>query len=145
MGASLPPGWFQILSASTWIHHLSYFIPDFIFRAIDPPRYCAIKILTAHATRGIRDGYLLELEMMKTIAKLTNSFRLPYLLDHFETEGPYGQHLCLVQRVLSSDVGSFRLSAPHKRLGFPIVKIIVAQVVEALVTLHAARIIHTGQ
>jgi serine/threonine-protein kinase SRPK3 len=69
---------------------------------------------------------------------------LPYLFDHFETEGPHGHHLCLVEQVLSTDVSVFRRSAPSERLGSRTVKIIIAQVLEALVPLHAAGIIHTG-
>ncbi|KAH0826201.1 hypothetical protein J3R83DRAFT_5637 [Lanmaoa asiatica] len=82
---------------------------------------------------------------MKAITRLKSILRLPYLVDHFETGGPHGQHLCLVLPVLSTDVGRFRRSAPSKRLRCSTVKIIVAQVLEALVTLHAAHIIHTGQ
>lgn len=78
------------------------------------------------------------------IRGLKGTLRLPDLLDHFDTEGPYGQHLCLVLPVLSTDISRFRRSTPSKKLGFPTVKIIVAQVLEALVALHDAQIIHTG-
>lgn len=71
--------------------------------------------------------------------------KLPYLFDHFETEGQHGKHLCLVLPVLSADVGQLRRSAPSKRLGFPTVKIIIAQVLEALVALHGVHIVHTGE
>jgi serine/threonine-protein kinase SRPK3 len=92
-----------------------------------------------------QDGLLLELEIMKAITGLKRPPPLPYLIDHFETDGPHGQHLCIVQPVLSTDISRFRRSAPSKRLGFPAVKIIIAQVLQALVALHAARIIHTGK
>lgn len=111
----------------------------------ETPAYYAVKILTAHATKCHKDGLLLELEFLKAIKGSKGTHTLPYLFDHFETEGPHGQHLCLVQSVLSTDIARFRRSAPLERLGFLTVKIIIVQVLEALVTLHATRIIHTGQ
>jgi serine/threonine-protein kinase SRPK3 len=88
-----------------------------------------------------QDGLLLEHEIMKAVTGLKPP-PLPYLFDHFETDGLHGQHLCIVQPVLSTDISRFRCSAPLKRLGFPVIKIIIAQVLQALVTLHAACIIH---
>jgi serine/threonine-protein kinase SRPK3 len=82
---------------------------------------------------------------LKTIKELKGIHKLPRLFDNFETEGPHGQHLCLVTPVLSTDVSSFRRSAPSKRLGSSTVKIIIVQVVECLKTLHTAQIIHTGE
>ncbi|KAG1776676.1 hypothetical protein EV702DRAFT_971105, partial [Suillus placidus] len=61
------------------------------------------------------------------------------LRDHFETNGPHGQHLCLVLPVLSE---GFRCWLNALKVARPA---IVAQVVEALVLLHAANIIHTGR
>jgi serine/threonine-protein kinase SRPK3 len=115
------------------------------FRAEEKPTYHAIKILTVHATKGHHDGHLLELEVMQTITASTKIFLLPRLHDHFEMDGPHGRHLCLVLPVLSESVSSFRRSAPSKSLDPPKVKIIIAHVVLALVHLHAANIIHTGQ
>ncbi|KAJ8582922.1 kinase-like protein [Rhizopogon salebrosus TDB-379] len=68
---------------------------------------------------------------------------LPRLCDHCEIDGPHGRHLCLVLPVLSESVSTFRRLAPSKLLDTPKVKIIVAQVVEALVKLHAANIVRT--
>ena len=102
--------------------------------------YYSVKILTVHATKS----HPLELEILKAINKLKVT-GLPHLFDHFETEGPHGLHRCLVQPVLSTDVGHFRRSAPTERLGSPTVKIIIVQVLEALVALHAAQIVHTGE
>ena len=110
----------------------------------EAPTYYAVKILTAHATKGHKDGLLLETEFLKAIKGSKGSHSLLYLVDHFETEGPHGQHLCLVQPVLSTDIARFRRSAPSERLGFSTVKTTIVQVLEALVTLHAARIILVG-
>ena len=76
---------------------------------------------------------------------MNKSPHLTRLYDHFEIDGPHGRHLCLVLPVLSETVSSFRRSAPSKLLDPPKVKIIIAEVVQALVQLHAADIIHTGQ
>ena len=114
--------------------------PGYTTREKKAPVYYSIKILTVHATKG----HLPELEILEAIRNLKCS-RLPYLFDHFETEGPHGKHLCLVLPVLSTDVGQFKRSAPLKRLGFPTVKIITAQVLEALVALHGVHIVHTGE
>jgi serine/threonine-protein kinase SRPK3 len=82
---------------------------------------------------------------METITATIKSPRLPRLRDHFEIEGPHGQHLCLVLPVFGGSVSSFRRSAPLKLLNTPKVKIIIVQVVEALVKLHSANVIHAGQ
>lgn len=107
-------------------------------------QYCAIKILTVYATTGHYDHNLLELEIMQTITSSIKTPYLPRLRDHFETEGPHGRHLCLVLPVLSDSVSNFRLSAPSKILDLPKVKILIVQIVEALVGLDSANIIHTG-
>jgi len=114
------------------------------FLRAETPEYYAVKILTAHATKCYHDGHLLELEVMQVISA-SKSLQLPHLYDHFEIDGPHGRHLCLVCRVLSEDVSSFRRSAPSKTLDTPKVKIIVAEVVEALIQLHDAKFIHTGR
>jgi len=46
--------------------------------------------------------------------------------------------------VLSTDVSMLRCSAPRNVLPLHMVKIIIAEVVEALAQLHSLRIIHTG-
>lgn len=90
-------------------------------------------ILTVHATKGHHDGHLLELEAMQTIAESTKTPLLPRLHDHFEIDGPHGRHLRLVLPVLSESISSFRRSTPLKLLDPPKVKIIIAQIVDALV------------
>jgi len=103
--------------------------------------------LTVHATEESENGNLLELEVLETISTLRGRFavNLPYLFDHFTIKGRQGKHLCLVLPVLSTDISSFRKSAPSQMLKSPTVKIIVAQVVRALVVLHNAGIMHGGK
>jgi len=81
---------------------------------------------------------------MKTINELESAL-LNTLEDQFEIDGPHGRHLRLVLPVLSETVGDFRRSAPLKSLHTTKVKNIVAEVVEALIELHGANIIHAGQ
>jgi len=114
-------------------------------RAQETPAYYAVKILTVNATKGHQYGHLHELEIMKALRKQQVTQTLPYLFDHFETESPHGPHLCLVQPVLSTSISLFRRSVPSRRLEFPAVRIIIAQVLEALVALHAAGVVHTGE
>jgi serine/threonine-protein kinase SRPK3 len=106
--------------------------------------YRAVKILTVEATEENEDSHLLELEVLKRIRTLRgpHAVNLPYLFDHFAIKGPHGKHLCLVLPVLSTDISSFRKSAPSQMLKSPTVKVIVAQVVSALVVLHDAAIVH---
>jgi serine/threonine-protein kinase SRPK3 len=109
------------------------------------PQYYAAKILMVHATTLHWKGLLLELEILKTIKELKGIHKLPCLFADFETDRPHGQHLFLVVSILSTDISSFRCSAPLKQLRLQTVKIIIVQVVESLVSLHATHIIHTGQ
>ena len=105
-------------------------------------RFFAAKILTVHATRGHQRN---ELEYLEAIRNLGDDRSyLPILRDNFEEQGPHGVHLCLVMDVLSTDVSSFRRSAPGKRLSLYITKMIVALITESLVSLHDLNIIHTG-
>jgi serine/threonine-protein kinase SRPK3 len=139
--------WLVFDSRCVAIDYLNPVLPTWLRRGArgkKAPVYYSVKILTVHATKGHLNGHLPELEIMKAIRKLKCN-RLPYLFDHFETDGPHGRHLCLVQPVLSTSVDHFRLSAPSKKLGFPTVKIIIAQVLEALVALHSAQIVHMGE
>src|SRR6266481_203145 len=105
-------------------------------------RYLAVKILTAAATRGHQRN---ELEYLKAIRDLGDDRPyIPMLRDDFEEEGPHGVHLCLVMDILSTDVSSFRRSAPDKCLPLYMTKMIVALMVESLESLHDLNIIHTG-
>jgi len=85
-----------------------------------------------------------EREFLKAIQQLDDINSLPLLVDEFEVQGIHGSHMCFVMGLLSSDVSSFRRSAPNKALKPYIVKNIIGQVLEAIVQLHSLDIIHTG-
>ena len=120
--------------------------PTYIHSLRLKPKYRAIKIFTAHATKAHHDGHLLELEISQSIAALNiMALDLPRLYDHFEIDGPHGRHLCLVYTPLGQAVDSFRHSAPSQSLELLKVQMIIAEVMQALVQLHDADIIHTSQ
>jgi serine/threonine-protein kinase SRPK3 len=108
----------------------------------------ALKILTASATQHNRDGHYQELQALQAISeavKSTNALHcLPELVDHFETTGPHGDHLCFVLRLRSTDVSSFRRSAPSRTLLLRDVKKVVLHTVYALDIIHKLGMIHTN-
>jgi serine/threonine-protein kinase SRPK3 len=69
---------------------------------------------------------------------------MPMLRDDFEEQGPHGVHLCLVMDILSTDVSTFRRSAPDQCLPLHMTKMIVALMVESLDSLDDLNIIHAG-
>lgn len=111
-------------------------------------RNYALKILTACATSLNRQGRLQELKTLQDIAALLKSSNpapfLPELVDHFETTGPHGDHLCFVLRLRSTDASSFRRTAPSRRLLLHDVKMIILHALYALKTIHGLGLIHTG-
>jgi serine/threonine-protein kinase SRPK3 len=89
-------------------------------------------------------GQLNELRALKVVAPVDRNNILPFLIDHFEELGPHGQHLCFVIPPLSTDLGSFRQTAPKKRLPLHTVKMALLCVLQALDQLHRIGIIHNG-
>lgn len=108
----------------------------------------ALKILTAYTTQVNRDGHLQELKTLQAIAKeveeQNESPFVPELVDHFETTGPHGDHSCFVLQLRSTDVTSFRRSAPSGRLLLHDVKMVVLHALYALKIIHNLGLIHTG-
>lgn len=93
----------------------------------------------------IRRNMLNELEILQVIMSSHRfSAVLPRLRDHFFIAGPHGVHLCLVLDLLSTDIGTFRLSSPTKTLALHIVQKVAGDVVQALKELHSINVIHTG-
>jgi len=108
----------------------------------------ALKVLTASATRHNRGGHYQELQALQAISeavKPTNALHcLPELVDHFETTGPHGDHLCFVLRLRSTDVSSYRRSTPSRTLPLHDVKKVVLHTVYALDIIHKLGMIHTS-
>jgi serine/threonine-protein kinase SRPK3 len=109
----------------------------------------AVKILTAAATAQNRAGQLHELATLQAVAEIAKTIhppaKLPILLDHFEIQGPHGDHLCFVVDARSTSVDDFRRSAPSKTLRLHVVQLFMFHVLLGLEVLHRAAIIHTGK
>src|SRR5437764_261830 len=79
---------------------------------ISTDRYIAIKILTANATIGHKQGLLGELELLEHISTANPKhpgFRhCIQLLQHFTAKSIHGEHLCLVVDVLGTHITPFR-------------------------------------
>ncbi|GJE90004.1 kinase-like protein [Phanerochaete sordida] len=103
--------------------------------------YHAIKILSRDATIEVREGIMLEVDVMKNLRDLGGHPRLPTLFEDFSIL--HGSHICLAMNVLGSDVGSFRRSAPNKALPLHVVRVIMLQVIDAVAHLHKHGIVHT--
>ena len=112
------------------------------------PTYFAAKVLSAWATSENRRGRLHELEALQAASAadpMPSSGHLPRLYDHFEITGPHGDHLCFIVAATSISIEEFRRSnVETKFLRLHVVQIIIAQVLDALMRLHAADVIHTG-
>jgi serine/threonine-protein kinase SRPK3 len=111
-------------------------------------RNYALKILTASATQITRQGRLQELQALQAISEVVKSpttlHCLPELVDHFETTGPHGDHICFVLHLRSTDVSAFRRSAPSRTLLLHDVKKVVLHAAYALEIVHKLGMIHTS-
>ncbi|KAJ4472223.1 kinase-like domain-containing protein [Lentinula aciculospora] len=105
--------------------------------------YVAVKILTADATEGNVQGVLREADIMQAIAGLPDNDPLSILLNKFQINGPHGRHICLVMYPMSTDLNTFRTTAPNMALPVHTVKLVIAEMLEGLKILHEADIIHT--
>ncbi|KAF8959826.1 kinase-like domain-containing protein [Flammula alnicola] len=145
-GSKLKKDRYEVLrKLGTGVHSSTWLVSD--SKTQDEAQYFAAKILSLNATEQHRNGVMHELEFLKAIQAhddiAQDIFSLPFLCDDFEVQGPRGSHLCFVMNLLSTDVSSFRKSAPNKALKPYIVKNIIGQVLEALAQLHSLDIIHT--
>ena len=111
--------------------------------------HVSLKILRADAYNG--NHHIFELELLQAISRIVESSQSPGrkhvlgFLDHFHLNGPNGQHVCLVSKVLGCHLG---LQADHfrlHRLPVRIVKEVAKQLFMGLDFLHReCGIIHTG-
>ena len=91
---------------------------------------------------------MLEPEIMRAISAGEVHPLLPHLLDDFEIheyEGGPPVHICMVMDVFGVDLATFRRTSPTKALPSHTARIILRQVVEALVHVHKLGIVHTGK
>lgn len=109
-------------------------------------RYKAVKVLSRDATADcLTHKQMLEIEIMQKVKSLGKFDALPQLLDIFPiVHDQQTIHMAMVMEVLGTDIGSFRRLSPKKTLPLYTVRIIMRQVVEGLVHLHSAGIVHTG-
>lgn len=107
-------------------------------------KYRALKVLSIECTGAWRTGLSRELEFLQQIAEDEDCDELSRLEDHFCIAGPGGTHLSLVMTLYSTDVSTFRRSAPTKSLPIYTTKNIITSVLQGLSQLHRLKIIHTG-
>ncbi|KAH7918638.1 kinase-like protein [Leucogyrophana mollusca] len=124
------------------------------FFALSRKNNCvAIKILNGYASQLNREDKLQELKVLQRLSCASPS-PLPAetsthsgrLLTHFYHPGieEDGEHLCLVMKLLGSDVQAFRENLPnHGYLPLPIVKRILRHVLLGIAHAHARGIAHT--
>jgi serine/threonine-protein kinase SRPK3 len=107
--------------------------------------FFAVKILSMDATMSLRGREILELIAMKKLRSRGNLVSLPRLRDDFKLRNLPGQpRICFVMDLLGSSVASLRRMSSNKALPHYMVRIILRQVVQALVHLHSVGIVHTG-
>lgn len=102
-------------------------------------------MLTREGTQAHDDGISRELEFLEDIITADANSFLPLLRDHFRVKGPEGEHLCFITSLLCTDVRSLTQRAPNRALPVHVVSNILERVLEAVMNLHALKIIHTGQ
>jgi serine/threonine-protein kinase SRPK3 len=120
-------------------------------RGTYPTEYVAVKVLTVHQTAGELDGYIAELDTLRSITNKNSSHpgykHCPRLYDEFITESHHGPHICYVTDVFGLTMASLRLTPPGVRHPFSVraTKRIIKQTLLALDYLHReCRFVHTG-
>ena len=139
----------RLTAVRFWIfRELDFSVSDDVIALLSyrsPKKYLAVKILTAHATQANRDGGLLEIHLLEYIWNHRwDQWNLPLMVDHFELNGPHGDHMCFVVHLLGPGVSSFRCLAPNQSLPVHSVKKIISCVIESLCGLHQGGIVHRG-
>ncbi|KAI9739551.1 MAG: hypothetical protein M1834_006267 [Cirrosporium novae-zelandiae] len=119
-----------------------------LVRDLETNRHLALKILRAYTYGGQNDTF--ELSILEHI-KTTNpsnpgAKHILGLLDHFQHQGPHGEHLCLVFKAMGPDLRTYLWLFPERIIPMPLLKKISKQLLLALAYLHqSCRVIHMGK
>ncbi|RMZ81013.1 hypothetical protein DV738_g2425, partial [Chaetothyriales sp. CBS 135597] len=107
--------------------------------------HVVVKVGTRNSSQADREVEVLEY-LASLRSKHAGAALVRRLIDHFDMPGRSsgGRHPCLVFPVLGTPVDILRDKLPHRSLGEPLVKAVVAQTLEALDFLHSeAGIVYT--
>lgn len=121
---------------------------DFLIFHYRSKTHVAVKILTADSFTHGKETFEIDiLEHIRNVStSLTARTRILQLLDHFQHNGPHGEHACLVFEAMGPDMAEYRRVFPKQRIPLPIMKHISRQLLEALSHLHdTCRVVHTGR
>lgn len=120
------------------------------FRNAYPAKYVAVKVLTVNATAGVVQGFLREVDSLKTI-KTANPDHPGHqhclrLYDVITERSRHGPHICIVTNILGMNMIGLRRLQPNGH-AFPVAvtKRIVKQTFFALDYLHReCGFVHSG-
>ncbi|KAH8092582.1 kinase-like domain-containing protein [Cristinia sonorae] len=105
-------------------------------------RYCAIKVLSIHATMLCSAGIIQELQALGLIASTNRYLELRDWFYYTSLVDSTQHHLCLVLPLLSESIHTLRLATPSKTILPRIVKSVLKYLLDDLVVLHALNFTH---
>lgn len=116
----------------------------------DDCTYAALKVLTAHVTEENLDGRRSEIDCLRRLRerygdRTETMQNVQSLHRSFEVQSPHGTHLCLILPFLSTNLESFRLTSPTKKLPLYLVRHIALCVLCALDSTDKEQIVHSGE
>ena len=97
-------------------------------------RYVALKLLTADKSQERNELRVYQHLQARGTKHGTNT-HVAQLLDHFEVEGPYGNHLCLILPLLGPSLASFQSSRGMK-IKPDVAQLLASQMIQAVDQLH---------
>ncbi|KAF9780781.1 kinase-like domain-containing protein [Thelephora terrestris] len=111
-------------------------------------RHVAIKVLSAFASREIKEGRLAELELLRKVTNASPNHRgaghVIRLLHEFTFESSAGQHVCLVTDVLSYSASGLQSQLQDPRLPLAFILRLTKHVLKGLEYLHdECKVVHS--
>ena len=97
-------------------------------------RYVALKLLTADKSQGSNELRVYQHLQVRRTKDETNT-HIAQLLDHFEVEGPYGNHLCLILPLLGPSLASFQ-SSRRIKIKPDVAQLLASQMIQTVDQLH---------